>query len=139
MKYLGLSLLGYEIFFEKFVKPSGRPSYILNVRSLRSCFVFLYTIIYILNIASAMKKMSVNEIRDFIFENYYEQIGFSKENCCYLMKNDLSSKMTYHQAQSSLQMIPHCFLQFLMQMFLQRTKCRSSQNSRLGITVENKF
>ena len=27
-------LLGYENFFEKFVKPSGSPSYILNVRSL---------------------------------------------------------------------------------------------------------
>ena len=34
---------------------------------------------YILNIASAMKKMSVKEIRDFIFENYYKRIVFSKE------------------------------------------------------------
>ena len=34
---------------------------------------------YILNIASAIKKMRVNEIRDFIFENYYKQIGFVKE------------------------------------------------------------
>ena len=24
-------LLGYEFFFEKFIKPSGPPSYILNV------------------------------------------------------------------------------------------------------------
>ena len=31
---------------------------------------------YILNIASAVKKMSVNEIRDS--ENYYKRIGFSK-------------------------------------------------------------
>ena len=29
---------------------------------------------YILNIARAIKKMSVNEIRDFIFENYYKRI-----------------------------------------------------------------
>ena len=41
---------------------------------------------YILNIASAIKKMSVNETRDFIFENYYERIGFSKENSYYSMK-----------------------------------------------------
>ena len=41
---------------------------------------------YILNIASTMKKMSVNEIRDFTFENYYKQIGFSKENSYYSMK-----------------------------------------------------
>ena len=33
---------------------------------------------YILNIDSAVKKMSVNEFRDFIFENYYKRIGFSK-------------------------------------------------------------
>ena len=30
--------------------------------------------------------MSVNEIRDFFFENYYKRIGFSKENSYYLMK-----------------------------------------------------
>ena len=35
---------------------------------------------YILNIARALKKMYVNQIRYFIFENYYERIGFSKEN-----------------------------------------------------------
>ena len=35
---------------------------------------------YILNIARAVKKMFVNEIRDFLFENYYKQIRFSKEN-----------------------------------------------------------
>ena len=40
---------------------------------------------YILNIAKAMRKMSVNEIRDFIFKNYYKRIGFSKENSCYSM------------------------------------------------------
>ena len=28
--------MGYEIFLEEFVKPSGPPSYIPNVRSLRS-------------------------------------------------------------------------------------------------------
>ena len=34
---------------------------------------------YILNIASAIKKMSVIKIRDVIFENYYKRIGFVKE------------------------------------------------------------
>ena len=41
---------------------------------------------YILNIASAIKNMSVNEIRDFSFEDYYKQIGFSKENSYYSMR-----------------------------------------------------
>ena len=31
--------------------------------------------------------MTVNEIKDFIFENYYKQIGFSKENSYYSMKH----------------------------------------------------
>ena len=38
---------------------------------------------HILNIARAIKKMLVNEIRDFIFESYYKRIGFSKENSYY--------------------------------------------------------
>ena len=33
----------------------------------------------ILNIASTITKMSFNEIGDFIFENYYKRIGFSKK------------------------------------------------------------
>ena len=33
----------------------------------------------ILNFASTIKKMSLNEIGDFIFEKYYNQIGFSKK------------------------------------------------------------
>ena len=32
-----------------------------------------------INIASAIKKMSINELRDFIFENHYKRIGFFKE------------------------------------------------------------
>ena len=41
---------------------------------------------YILNINRAIKKISVNEIRDFIFENYHKRMGFSKENSYYSMK-----------------------------------------------------
>ena len=32
---------------------------------------------YILNITKSIKAMSVNEIKDFNFENYYKRIGFS--------------------------------------------------------------
>ena len=42
---------------------------------------------HILNIANAIKNMSVNEIRDLNFENFYKRIGFSKENSYYLMKH----------------------------------------------------
>ena len=41
---------------------------------------------YTLNITKAIKKISGNEIRDFIFENYYKRISFSKENSYYSMK-----------------------------------------------------
>ena len=41
---------------------------------------------YTLHIASAIKKMSVIEIRDFILESHYNRIGFSKENSYYSMK-----------------------------------------------------
>ena len=34
---------------------------------------------YILNITKVIKTMSINEIKDFIFENYYKKIGFSQE------------------------------------------------------------
>ena len=47
---------------------------------------FLYIIMYSLKIAGALKQMSVNEIRDVIFENYYKQVGVSKEDCYYSIK-----------------------------------------------------
>ena len=34
---------------------------------------------YILNIPKAIKKMSINEIKDFLFENYYKRIRFLKK------------------------------------------------------------
>ena len=42
---------------------------------------------YVLDIASAIKKIPVNEIRDFIFENYYKRTDISKENSYYSMKH----------------------------------------------------
>ena len=35
---------------------------------------------HILNISNVIKKMSINELRGFIFEKYYKRIGFSKGN-----------------------------------------------------------
>ena len=36
--------------------------------------------IYTISITKTIKKMSVNDIRDFIYENYYKRNGFSKED-----------------------------------------------------------
>ena len=49
---------------------------------------------YILNIASAIKKISVNEIRDFIFVNYYKQIAFCKENIYYSVRHLKQKKIS---------------------------------------------
>ena len=38
---------------------------------------------YILNIASAIKNMSVNEIRNSNFKKCYKKTGFSKDNSHY--------------------------------------------------------
>ena len=35
---------------------------------------------YILNILSVIKKMTVKQLKGFIFENYNRGIGFTKEN-----------------------------------------------------------
>ena len=50
-------------------------------------FCFSNIIMYILNIANDIKKMSINGLRNFIFENYYRQIRFSKENSYYSIKH----------------------------------------------------
>ena len=42
---------------------------------------------YILNIGKAIKKMSIIEIRDFIFETCYKQIGFFNKRS-YIQWND---------------------------------------------------
>ena len=39
-----------------------------------------------LKITSAIKKMTVNELGDFIYENYYERIKFARENSYYSIK-----------------------------------------------------
>ena len=38
---------------------------------------------YIINNARAIKTMTVNEFRDFIFENYYKRMGFVNESSYY--------------------------------------------------------
>ena len=51
-----------------------------------SIFYTIFLIKYILNIDRGIKKISVNEIRDFFFEKYYKGNGFSKENSYYLIQ-----------------------------------------------------
>ena len=41
---------------------------------------------YILNIKDSIKKMAVKIVREFIFENCYKPIGFTKNDSYYLLK-----------------------------------------------------
>ena len=42
---------------------------------------------YILNIVSAIKNMTVKDLKNVIFESFYQRIGFAKENSYYSMKH----------------------------------------------------
>ena len=41
---------------------------------------------YVLNFFQLSKKMTVKELRDVIFENYYGRFGFPNENSYYSIK-----------------------------------------------------
>ena len=42
---------------------------------------------YILDIAEAIKKMTIKELKDFIFENYHQRMGFANEYSYYSVKH----------------------------------------------------
>ena len=42
---------------------------------------------YIKNIVSAIKQMTVNDLKDFICKEYYKRVGFNKENTYYSSKS----------------------------------------------------
>ena len=42
---------------------------------------------YTLNIVSAIKKMTIKELKDFIFKNSHQRMGFAKENSYHSMKH----------------------------------------------------
>ena len=42
---------------------------------------------YIHNIENAIRKRSVKDLREFIFENHFEQIGFTKEDSYFSLTN----------------------------------------------------
>ena len=44
-----------------------------------NCNIINIYCVYKLNIGRTIKRMSFNELRDFIFENYYKRIGFVKK------------------------------------------------------------
>ena len=53
---------------------------------------------YILNIATAIKKMKIKDLKDFILENYYQRNGYTEESSYYSIKRQKKKKI-YHSLQ----------------------------------------
>ena len=47
---------------------------------------------HVLSIVSAIRKGTVKELKDFIFEKYYQRMVFDKENSYYSMKHQFATK-----------------------------------------------
>ena len=93
-------------------------------------------------IAKALKKISVNEIKEFIFENYYKRIGFSKENSYYSMKR-LKKKDLLLLANKLIEKIPGpCNAKEHYQSFIRKKNTKSVKQSIIIIyqpkTFENR-
>ena len=86
---------------------------------------------YTLHIARAIKKVYVNEIRYFIFEKYYGQIRFFKENIFYPMKH-LKRKNLLLLANKITEKIPDtCNAKQHYQSFIRRENRKSVKQSKL--------
>ena len=88
-------------------------------------------------IVRTIKKMSANEIRDFIFKNYYKRVGVFKENSHYSMKR-LKKKDLLLLANKLIEKIPdpqnskeHC------QSFIRKKDTKSAKQSKI-ITYQPK-
>ena len=69
------------------LSPFVHTIFFILIRSYFYWFCFLiYNNIYPKYLQN-YKKYVCQEIRDFIYKNYYKRIGFSKENIYYLMKH----------------------------------------------------
>ena len=70
--------------------------------------------------------MSVNEIRDFMFENYYKQIGFCKKNSYYSMKR--SKKDLFLLTNKLIEKLGNARKHF--QLFIRKKNKRSVTNQK---------
>ena len=72
------------LFIYNYYKVLAISIFVLFIHSYKNdlsrVFYFPRIIMYILNIANTIKKMTVKKFRDFVFENYHQRIEFAKEN-----------------------------------------------------------
>ena len=76
--------------------------------------------------------MTLNEIRDFIFENYYKQTGFSEKK--HLLLNETSEKKIYNCLQLNSQKI------YMILVMLKNTVNHSKiEKHKITKTVKNNY
>ena len=79
--------------------------------------------------------MSVYELGDFIFQNYYKPIGFSKGNSYYSMKR---LKDLFLIANKLIEKIPHpCNAEKYYQSFVRSVK--KSEDQKISKTIRNNY
>ena len=92
---------------------------------------------HILNVAMAIKKMNANEIRDFIYGNYYKRIEFSKEESYCSLKR-LKKERLLSLANKLLKNVPDpCNAKEHYESFLSKNNKKSVKQSEI-ITYQSK-
>ena len=59
-----------------------------------TCFLFFYCN-HIFSIVGAIKKMTIKELKDFVYEKYYEWVRFIKESTYYSTKHQRRSFLSF--------------------------------------------
>ena len=94
---------------------------------------------YTLKTSRAIKKISVNEIIYFIFENYYKRIGFSKENVYHSIKR-LKTKDLLLLSNKVIEKIPGpCNATELYQSLLRKKNIKVNKAIRSGYLSTKNF
>ena len=78
----------YKIGISYLLSPFSYACFFQLYQAIFLLFLFFeYIIMYKLTILSALKQMTIKELKDIIYENYYRRIGFPKESSYHSMKH----------------------------------------------------
>ena len=95
---------------------------------------------YKLNIViSAIKKMTIKELRDFIYENYYSRIRLTKENRYYPIKTSEKKKIYYNLLSLTklIEKIP--YPSKTKEYYQSYLKNPPSQKKKIGKTIKSNY
>ena len=99
-------------------------------------FCFTNITMHILNISSAIKKMTVHELRNFIFENYYKRNEFVKQSSYYSIKR-LKKRFAIAGDQINRKIVDHSNAEEYYNSYLKRKNTKLVKRSKV-ITQQQK-